>query len=147
MIPPPKVSFSSVRKLFVKMTRVFIGRLSMQARRQDVESFLSGYGRIRDVSLKRGYGFVVGTHLAVRKAAIFLSSYPRVFSGIRWLQRCRRRYWWFEWDLSPRRMVCLNKLHHSRLRVIWACTDTSESRTLLKRTRGVGPCRTSRTPL
>lgn len=47
----------------------------MQARRQDVESFLSGYGRIRDVSLKRGYGFVVGTHLAVRKAAIFLSSY------------------------------------------------------------------------
>lgn len=55
----------------------------MQARRQDVESFLSGYGRIRDVSLKRGYGFVVGTHLAVRKAAIFLSSYPRVFSGIR----------------------------------------------------------------
>lgn len=42
-----------------KMTRVFIGRLSMSARESDVERFLRGYGKVRDISLKRGYGFVV----------------------------------------------------------------------------------------
>ena len=41
------------------MTRVFIGRLAMNARESDVENFLKSYGKIRDVSLKRGYGFVV----------------------------------------------------------------------------------------
>ena len=41
------------------MTRVFIGRLSMSARESDVERFLRGYGKVRDISLKRGYGFVV----------------------------------------------------------------------------------------
>ncbi|KAM7450495.1 hypothetical protein ABFA07_001796 [Porites harrisoni] len=40
------------------MTRVFIGRLSMSARESDVEKFLRGYGKVRDISLKRGYGFV-----------------------------------------------------------------------------------------
>ena len=43
----------------VKMTRVFIGRLAMSARESDVEKFLRGYGKVRDISLKRGYGFVV----------------------------------------------------------------------------------------
>ena len=41
------------------MTRVFIGRLSINARESDVERFLRGYGKVRDISLKRGYGFVV----------------------------------------------------------------------------------------
>ena len=41
------------------MSRVFIGRLPPDARESDVENFLRGFGRIRDVSLKRGYGFVV----------------------------------------------------------------------------------------
>ncbi|XP_078348144.1 serine/arginine-rich splicing factor 4-like isoform X1 [Oculina patagonica] len=40
------------------MTRVFIGRLAMNARESDVERFLRGYGKVRDISLKRGYGFV-----------------------------------------------------------------------------------------
>ena len=40
-------------------TRVFIGRLSYHAREKDVERFFRGYGRIRDVMLKNGYGFVV----------------------------------------------------------------------------------------
>lgn len=43
------------------MTRVFIGRLAMNARESDVEKFLHGYGKVRDISLKRGYGFVVRT--------------------------------------------------------------------------------------
>ncbi|KAL3875201.1 hypothetical protein ACJMK2_038127 [Sinanodonta woodiana] len=39
-------------------TRVYIGRLSYQAREKDVEHFFKGCGRIRDVMLKNGYGFV-----------------------------------------------------------------------------------------
>ncbi|XP_013385993.1 serine/arginine-rich splicing factor 6 isoform X2 [Lingula anatina] len=39
-------------------TRVYIGRLSYNARERDVERFFKGYGRIRDVMLKNGYGFV-----------------------------------------------------------------------------------------
>ena len=31
----------------------------MNARESDVEKFLQGYGKVRDISLKRGYGFVV----------------------------------------------------------------------------------------
>ena len=49
------------RVLSFKMTRVFIGRLAMNARESDVEKFLQGYGKVRDISLKRGYGFVVRT--------------------------------------------------------------------------------------
>ena len=40
-------------------TRVYIGRLSHHARERDVERFFKGYGRLRDVMLKNGYGFVV----------------------------------------------------------------------------------------
>ena len=31
----------------------------MNARESDVEKFLRGYGKLKDISLKRGYGFVV----------------------------------------------------------------------------------------
>lgn len=41
--------------------RVFIGRLNPAAREKDVERFFKGYGRIRDIDLKRGFGFVVST--------------------------------------------------------------------------------------
>ena len=44
-------------------TRVFIGRLSHHAREKDVERFFRGYGRIRDIMLKNGYGFVVSSLL------------------------------------------------------------------------------------
>jgi len=39
-------------------TRVFIGRLNHRARESDVERFFKGYGKLRDISLKNGYGFV-----------------------------------------------------------------------------------------
>uniref|UniRef100_A0A3Q3VPS1 RRM domain-containing protein n=1 Tax=Mola mola TaxID=94237 RepID=A0A3Q3VPS1_MOLML len=39
--------------------RIFIGRLSPSAREKDVERFFKGYGRIRDIDLKKGFGFVV----------------------------------------------------------------------------------------
>ncbi|XP_075578003.1 serine/arginine-rich splicing factor 4 isoform X4 [Pelecanus crispus] len=40
------------------MPRVYIGRLSYQARERDVERFFKGYGKILEVDLKNGYGFV-----------------------------------------------------------------------------------------
>uniref|UniRef100_A0A8C2K906 Serine and arginine rich splicing factor 5b n=1 Tax=Cyprinus carpio TaxID=7962 RepID=A0A8C2K906_CYPCA len=39
-------------------SRIFIGRLNPSAREKDVERFFKGYGRIRDIDLKRGFGFV-----------------------------------------------------------------------------------------
>jgi len=39
-------------------TRVYIGKLSYHAREKDVERFFKGYGKIRDIMLKNGYGFV-----------------------------------------------------------------------------------------
>ncbi|XP_071833786.1 serine/arginine-rich splicing factor 4-like [Apostichopus japonicus] len=40
------------------MSRVYLGRLSYQARERDVERFFKGYGRLREVNLKNGFGFV-----------------------------------------------------------------------------------------
>lgn len=36
------------------MPRVYIGRLSYQARERDVERFFKGYGKILEVDLKNG---------------------------------------------------------------------------------------------
>lgn len=47
-------------------TRVYIGRLSHHARERDVERFFKGYGRLRDVMLKNGYGFVVSWSVKMR---------------------------------------------------------------------------------
>ena len=38
--------------------RVFLGGLSNRATDSDVERFFKGFGRIRDINLKQGYGFV-----------------------------------------------------------------------------------------
>ena len=43
------------------MSRIYIGRLSYNAREKDVERFFRGFGRIKDINLKNGFGFVVGT--------------------------------------------------------------------------------------
>lgn len=40
-------------------SRVFIGHLSTHARERDVEKFFKGYGHIREINLKNGFGFVV----------------------------------------------------------------------------------------
>jgi len=36
---------------------VYLGNLSYDVRERDLEKFLKGYGRIRNISLKEGYGF------------------------------------------------------------------------------------------
>lgn len=40
-------------------SRIYIGRLPYRATERDVEKFFKGYGRLRDVVLKNGFGFVV----------------------------------------------------------------------------------------
>ncbi|CAL8078218.1 unnamed protein product [Calicophoron daubneyi] len=40
------------------MSRVYIGRLPPRCSERDIERFFKGYGRLRDVVLKNGYGFV-----------------------------------------------------------------------------------------
>lgn len=39
-------------------SRVYVGGLSHRARERDVEKFFRKYGRIREISMKNGYGFV-----------------------------------------------------------------------------------------
>ena len=39
-------------------TRVYIGRLSREARERDVEKLFRGYGNIKEIKLMNGFGFV-----------------------------------------------------------------------------------------
>lgn len=39
-------------------TRVYLGRLSREARERDVERLFKGYGDIREINIKNGFGFV-----------------------------------------------------------------------------------------
>jgi RNA recognition motif-containing protein len=43
--------------------RVYLGRLANSARERDIEKFFKGYGKIREIILKEGYGFIVRYHL------------------------------------------------------------------------------------
>lgn len=40
------------------MSKIFIGNLPDRARGVDVEDFLSRYGKLREISLKNGYGTI-----------------------------------------------------------------------------------------
>lgn len=39
--------------------RVYVGRLNYNVRERDLEKFFKGYGRIREILIKNGFGFVV----------------------------------------------------------------------------------------
>jgi len=41
------------------MSRVYIGNLSSRVTDRELEHFFRGFGKIRDVMLKNGFGFVV----------------------------------------------------------------------------------------
>jgi RNA recognition motif-containing protein len=43
-------------------TRVYVGGLPYGVREKDLERFFKGYGRIRDILIKNGYGFVVSLY-------------------------------------------------------------------------------------
>ena len=59
--------------------RVFIGRLNPVAREKDVERFFKGYGRIRDIDLKRGFGFVVSVYNWLRYLLVGKDCYKQCF--------------------------------------------------------------------
>ena len=40
-------------------TRLYVGKLHEQTRERDLEKFVRDYGKVREISIKRGYGFVV----------------------------------------------------------------------------------------
>ncbi|CAH8832835.1 unnamed protein product [Trichobilharzia szidati] len=40
------------------MSRVYVGRIPPRCTERDIERFFKGYGRLRDIVLKNGYGFV-----------------------------------------------------------------------------------------
>lgn len=52
-------SEASFAKSAAMSTRVFVGNLNRRATERDVEKFFRGYGKIQDVILKTGFGFVV----------------------------------------------------------------------------------------
>ena len=63
-------------------TRVYIGRLSYHAREKDVERFFKGYGRLKDIMLKNGYGFVVrmlSYSLALKKDTFYFKFCKKMF--------------------------------------------------------------------
>lgn len=68
-------------------SRLFVGRLPNRASERDVEHFFRGYGRIREITLKQGYGFVVSS-----------SSQAPPILGIWWFPRRRGRDLWTEWQ-------------------------------------------------
>lgn len=49
---------------------MYIGRLPYHAREKDVERFFRGYGRINDIMLKNGYGFIVSLYIFLIKNCI-----------------------------------------------------------------------------
>merc|ERR1712111_277446 len=56
--------FSGERKSFTKIIqkmpsqRVYIGNLGSDVRERDVEKFFKGFGKLGEISIKNGYGFV-----------------------------------------------------------------------------------------
>ncbi|KAJ8778150.1 hypothetical protein J1605_013866, partial [Eschrichtius robustus] len=55
---PPFDSQPSGPSPAADMPRVYIGRLSYNVREKDIQRFFSGYGRLLEIDLKNGYGFV-----------------------------------------------------------------------------------------
>lgn len=47
------------RAMSKSKTRLYFGKLHETTRERDLEKFVRGYGKIREISVKRGYGFVV----------------------------------------------------------------------------------------
>ncbi len=56
-------------------TRVYIGGLPYGVREKDLERFFKGYGRIRDILIKNGYGFVVSKLVKLFVLCAFLGNH------------------------------------------------------------------------
>ena len=83
------------------MSKIFIGNLPDRARGVDIEDFLSRYGKLREISLKNGYGKSLYKYLLWRNYLATLQMFPKTLvlsplakfilriCGIRWHPRCR----------------------------------------------------------
>lgn len=49
-------------------SRVYVGGLPFGVRDRDLEKFFKGFGRIRDILIKNGYGFVVSIILSYNRS-------------------------------------------------------------------------------
>ena len=54
---------------------VFIGNLSDHARNDDIERFFKGYGRVRDISLKGGYGKIHSENKQYHSSTAYIWTY------------------------------------------------------------------------
>ncbi|MGH0141426.1 UNVERIFIED_CONTAM: hypothetical protein FKN15_012388 [Acipenser sinensis] len=61
----------AMKPLKMSGCRVFIGRLSPNARERDVEKFFKGFGHIKEINLKNGFGFVEFDDLRDAEDAVY----------------------------------------------------------------------------
>ena len=55
-----------------EMPRLYVGRLPSRIGDRDIERLFKGYGRLREINLKNGYGFVVSVSgPSPRRAILF----------------------------------------------------------------------------
>lgn len=70
-------------------TRVYIGGLPYRVKERDIERFFRGYGKLREVLIKNGYGFVVRDPLVCAQVVcVWLMFVFSCLAGIRGLPRC-----------------------------------------------------------
>lgn len=50
------------------MSRLYLGRLPSSVRESDIERFFKGFGKIREIILKDGFGFVVRNCLVLTRS-------------------------------------------------------------------------------
>lgn len=62
-------------------TRVYIGGLPYRVKERDIERFFRGYGKLREVLIKNGYGFVVSWQLLVSQSVPGMNS-ERPVAGV-----------------------------------------------------------------
>lgn len=78
-------------------SRVYVGGLPYGCRERDLERFFKGYGRIRDVLLKNGYGFVEFEDYRDADDAVYEMNGKELL-GERW--GCRGDFFdWFNFNL------------------------------------------------
>ena len=57
---------------------MYLGRLPYGTRERDIDKFFRGYGKLREINLKNGYGFVVSYRSGfsfVKCSSVFILSY------------------------------------------------------------------------
>lgn len=73
-------------------SRVYVGGLPYGCREKDLEKFFKGYGRIRDILLKNGYGFVVSYCLQGNRFHVKFLFLKEVYYGIHGLKLLINQY-------------------------------------------------------